>query len=761
MQSKFGSFRWRLSAALCGGVLCAVIACSRVRQPATEPASSGGGVTPTFNRDIAPILLSKCASCHRPGEAAPFNLLTYDDARRRASQIAEVTRKRFMPPWPPEENFGHFVGARALSDEEIQQIAAWADSGAPRGDDADLPTAPEFAEGWQLGTPDLVLESPDYPLAGGGGDQFRNFVIPVEIDAPRWVAAVELRPTNPRVTHHARLGIDTSHESVRRDAEDEQSGYEGMAWGEDPDGQLVVWAPGMIAHRGLDGTAWRLQPKTCLVLHTHLQPSGKQETAKFRIGLHFADEPPAVRPLILRIGSRNIDIPAAEPNFKVVDEYVLPVGIDVHAIFPHAHSLCKEIRVHAEQTDGTRQPLIWIKHFDEKWHDQYRYVKPVRIPRGSRLITEFTYDNTDGNVRNRRRPAERTVYGSNASDEMQDVYLQVTTIHADDRAALAEDFQQKEQRSKLVGYGKTLEAYPDDPWSLEGLASVYLGLNRPQDAVRVLEQRLKQGPAQIHSLALLGMAYLAVGDHSRAEELLRQSIEMDAQFPFSWFGLGRTLAAQNRDSEAVDAYRRTIDLAPALTEASLNLAEVYQKQEHWDDAAAACEGAIRNAPGEPNALLKLGEVRAHQGRYEDALKLLEEAHQLAPYTHPPKVLLAVYCVQNRQSERARALLTEAHAEQPNHPVPALFLGQIARSEQRFDDARLYLDSATSLAAPTNWPASHRKRFLILLHSERLKLAEQIQDEALARDALEKWIECEPENESVRRLHEQFESQVKQ
>ena len=150
------------------------------------------------------------------------------------------------------------------------------------------------------------------------------------------------------MTHHARLGIDTSYESVRRDAEDDQPGYDGMAWGEDPDGQLVIWAPGMVARRGTPGAAWRVQPKTCLVLHTHLQPSGKTETMQFRIGLHFADKPPTVRPVILRIGSRDIDIPAGEARHTVVNEYELPVAIDVHSIFPHAHSLCKEVRVHAE-----------------------------------------------------------------------------------------------------------------------------------------------------------------------------------------------------------------------------------------------------------------------------------------------------------------------------------------------------------------------------------------------------------------------------
>jgi Flp pilus assembly protein TadD len=335
------------------------------------------------------------------------------------------------------------------------------------------------------------------------------------------------------------------------------------------------------------------------------------------------------------------------------------------------------------------------------------------------------------------------------------VYLQVTTVHADERAALVEDFQQGEQQSKLVGYGKTLEVYPHDPWAREGLAGSYITLGRPQEAIRVLEERLKLSPAEIHSLAILGMAHFAGGDFTRAEELLRKSIAMDAEYPFSWLGLGKTLAAQQKLAEADEAFRRAVELAPGLTDAQLDRATLLLKQGKLNEAAAACEAAMKSAPDEPHALLKLAEIRTRQDRHDEALHLLEEAQRLAPYTHPPKVLLAVYCFQNGQSDRARKLLAEAHAEQPNHPVPLLFLGQLAHQEANLADARRYLDTAASRATPGNWPASHRKRFLILLHSERLKLAEQLDDEALARDACAQWLKYEPENEKLRRMVEQL------
>ncbi|MGD9635139.1 MAG: tetratricopeptide repeat protein [Pirellulales bacterium] len=710
----------------------------------------------TFNRDVSPILYAKCASCHRPGEAAPFSLLSYEDARRRAKQMVEVTQKRFMPPWPPHAGVGDFVGERRLTDDELKTLAAWAAAGAPQGDAADLPPVPDFGDGWQLGKPDLELAIPTFELAAAGSDRFRNFVLPVNLEGPRWVESIELRPTNPRAVHHARLGIDTSYESVRRDAADAEPGYEGMAFGADPDGQLVTWVPGMTPHPGLAGSAWLLRPRTHLVLHTHLQPTGKQEEIGFRVGIHFANAPPTVRPVILRVGSRDIDIPAGEASHKVVDEFALPVDVDVHSIFPHAHSLCKEVRATAKLPDGAARPLLWIEHFDENWHDQYRYVEPVRLPRGTKLVTEFSYDNTDGSLRNRHHPPERTVYGSNAADEMQDVYLQVTPVHADQRAALLEEYEAAENRSKLVGYHKTLELYPQDPWSREGLAACYLALGEPHEAVRQMEDRIELGAPEVHTTAILGMAQLADRDPAAAEASERMALAMDAEYPLAWFGLGKALVAQDQFSAADEAFSRALELAPELSDAALARADLFLNQGKLAEAASACESAIEASPDSANALLKFAAIRCRQRQFKESMKLLKRAHKLAPYTHPPKVLLAVYCL-NVDRDRARVLLNEAENEQPDHPVPQLFQAQLDRQEGEFESARRRLDKATQKPLPENWPASHRKRFLVLLQAERLKLAEQLQDEALARDAIDQWLKVEPENEQLRRLREQLDT----
>jgi len=745
-----------------------VCACQNRSEPIEAPAidseaaSAASDVKPTldgepitFTRHVARIVYENCSGCHHPGAAAPFSLLTYDDVRRRAGQIVDVTQKRFMPPWLPTQGHDDFADARRLTPEQLQTLKQWSDTESPRGDDSDLPPAPVFADGWQTGPPDLVLESPTYTLAADGRDVFRNFVVPIQSDAPRWVQSIELRPENPRVTHHARLGVDGSHESIRRDAEDPESGYAGMAWGQDPEGQLVTWAPGMVAVPGTPDVAWQLHPKTCLVLHTHMQPSGKPEAVKFRIGIHFAKEPPKEHPAMLRVGGRNIDIPAGDADYVVADEYTLPIDVDLRMIFPHAHSLCHEVHVAAELPDRSRKDLISIEHFDENWHETYRYRSPVRLPRGTRLTTTFAYDNTEGNLRNRNRPPKRVGYGSNAEDEMADVYLQVTPVHADQREVLMEHYKRYEMQSQIVGFRKTLELNPSDPWSQEGMAACYVGLGKPADAIPILEKRLKQGPAAVFPMVSLGMALLARGDVARAETQLREAIAMDGEYPLAWFGLGKALVAQKKPEPAEQAYRRALELAPGLADARLNLADLLIQRDQLEEAARTFSTAIGDSPDMANVYLKLAEISTRQRHYDEALEHFETAQRLAPYTHPPKVLLAVYCFQNGDLEKAQAMLRAARLESPDHPVPAFYLGQLARRAGQVEAARSFLAEANSLPLPKNWPESHQQRFLVLLHSERLQLAEQLQDVAFARDAFAQWMKCDPENEKLRKMFERF------
>ena len=150
-----------------------------------EPSGAGKGspeqkVTLTFNRDIAPIIFQHCAVCHRPGQSAPFSLLSYGDVKKQVKQVAEVVTKRFMPPWLPAKGYGEFAGDPSLSEEQVARISKWVAEGAKEGEAEDLPPLPKWNEGWQLGKPDLVVRAEQpYSLSATGKDVFRNLVIPV------------------------------------------------------------------------------------------------------------------------------------------------------------------------------------------------------------------------------------------------------------------------------------------------------------------------------------------------------------------------------------------------------------------------------------------------------------------------------------------------------------------------------------------------------------------------------------------------------
>jgi tetratricopeptide (TPR) repeat protein len=351
------------------------------------------------------------------------------------------------------------------------------------------------------------------------------------------------------------------------------------------------------------------------------------------------------------------------------------------------------------------------------------------------------------------------MYGSNVSDEMADIYLQVTAVHPDQRAVLMEHYKKYELQTQIVGLTKSLDIYPDDPWILEGIAACDVGLGKASDAVAILQRRLGTGPAAVFPVASLGMALFVSGDYSRADAELRRAISMDDKYALAWLGLGRTLVAEKQAEPAEEAFRTAVKLTPSLVEARLALVDAMIGRGRLDEAAATCSAVASDSPDMANVFLKLAEIRAKQRRYGESLHYCAQAQRLAPYTHPPKVLLAVFCFQNGDEKKGRTLLREAHNESPGHPMPALIMGQIARREGHAEEARKYLEFAASQPTPENWPESHKQRFLVLLHSERLQLAQQLQDTGLARDALSEWMKCEPENRQLRAMYDQLRAEA--
>ena len=398
----------------------------------------------TYTRDVAPILYRHCAECHRPEDVGPFPLLTYEDARRRASVMAQVVTQRYMPPWKPRPGYRKFQGERGLTAAEIETIRRWSEGGAPEGNPADLPSLPRFPEGWRLGPPDRVarMEKP-LAVAAEGEDIYQCFVIPLGLDRDRYVRAIEFRPGNRRLVHHALLFADPAGVARRKGVTYPCFGAPGFL----PARGLGGWTPGMPPLVLPAGAELTVAKGSDLVLQLHFHPTGRIEQEQSAVGLYFTDTPPVKRLLDVPLGSNRIDIQPGERAYKVRDHFTLPVDVEAVGIIPHAHYICKDMKGMAVLPDGTKKWLLWIPDWDFNWQDQYRYETPVRLPAGARLEMEFTYDNSSENPRNPNQPPRRVVWGPESTDEMAGLHVQVIPERREDLEELTQALWGKMMRT--------------------------------------------------------------------------------------------------------------------------------------------------------------------------------------------------------------------------------------------------------------------------------------------------------------------------
>ncbi len=406
----------------------------------------------TFNEHIAPIVFNNCASCHRPGQAGPFSLLSYGDVAKRAQLIRAVTRSRYMPPWHAAPNYGNFADERRLTDDEIALIGKWVDEGMPQGDAAKLPALPEFPEGWQLGEPDLVvaMEQP-YRVPADGADIYRNFVAAIDAKEQKWVRAIEFRPGARSVMHHSLFKADTSGKARKIDARDEEPGYSGMDAGIRGLVNLGGWAVGGNARIFPAESPKRLPPNADFIFQSHFHPSGKVETEVSAAGLYFADKPATRTSIGFQIPpiygkGANIDIPAGESNFTIREQFTLPAAIEIYTVTPHAHYIGKSFKGWAVLPDGEEVPLIHVPDWDFAWQDSYTYAEPVRLPAGTTMHAEIVYDNSAENPHNPRNPPQRVTWGLSSFDEMGSLIFTGLPVREEDTRAIRTEFRKLQRR---------------------------------------------------------------------------------------------------------------------------------------------------------------------------------------------------------------------------------------------------------------------------------------------------------------------------
>ncbi len=396
-------------------------------------AATAQAPSAVFTRDVAPILYRRCASCHHAGEVAPFPLLTYDDAKKRAKLIAEVTRTRAMPPWQPVAGINRFAGERRLTLLEIQTLQRWAAAGAPEGNPKYLPAPPTFADGWQLGPPDLVVQLPaPMDIPADGPDIYQCFVVPMNLPRDRYIRAVEFRPSNRRVVHHALLFTDATH--IQREPRYTCFGTIGLL----PTLGVGGWSPGNEAIRMPDGAAPPLMAGSRLVAQVHYHPDGKPERDQWSAGFYFTDQAPVRRVVDVGLASRAIDIPAGEAHYVVRQHFTIPIAIDAIGIIPHAHLICREMKGWAILPNGTKRWLLYIKDWNFNWQDQYRYATPIRLPADTRIEMEFVYDNSAANPHNPNSPPQRVEWGPGVNDEMAGLHVQSIPVHMEELPELGQ-----------------------------------------------------------------------------------------------------------------------------------------------------------------------------------------------------------------------------------------------------------------------------------------------------------------------------------
>ena len=386
--------------------------------------------SPTFTRDVAPILYQHCAACHHPGEVAPFPLLTYDDAAKRARQIAEVTASRYMPPWKAVG--GHFQNERRLSQAQIDTLRRWAAASAPEGDEKLAPPIPQFSSDGALGKPDVVFQLPKpFAIPADGPDLYQCFVVPTGFTQDRYIRAFEFRPSNRRVVHHALVFADGSGAARKLGGESRTYPCFGTV-GTLPSSGVGGWSPGNVPRPMLPGTAVWIPKHADLIFQIHYHPTGKAEEDQSSIALYFADGPPTRHVADIGLTSRQIDIPPGAADYKVRDHFTIPVDVDVIGIVPHAHYICRKVQGWAILPNGRRIELLRIDDWDFNWQDQYLYQQPLHLPADTRVEMELTYDNSENNPHNPNHPPKRVRWGPGVTDEMAGFHIEAIPVRESD-----------------------------------------------------------------------------------------------------------------------------------------------------------------------------------------------------------------------------------------------------------------------------------------------------------------------------------------
>jgi mono/diheme cytochrome c family protein len=379
----------------------------------------------TFSKDVAPILQQHCQTCHRPGEGAPFSMLTYEDARPWARAMKKMVQQREMPPWFEDGHTEKFANNRSLTQGEIDTIVEWANAGAPKGNPEDLPPPKQWVEGWSIPKPDVIFQLPKpFSIPESGVLEYQYVILPTGFTEDKWVQFVEAAPSDRSVVHHIVAYVRRPGSNYFRDQpkgmffEAPPSKTDKKADPDDvPSDWLVGYAPGQPPDIFEHGQAKLVPAGSDIVLEVHYMPEGKVTTDQSSVGLVFAKEPPTERVMTLTAVNENFKIPPGDPNYEVDSSFTVRHEVTLLGMHPHMHTRGKDMQYRLVFPNGETRTILNVPHYNWHWQLWYNLAEPIKLPTGTRIECTAHFDNSVNNPEN-PDPTKTVIWGQQSFDEM-------------------------------------------------------------------------------------------------------------------------------------------------------------------------------------------------------------------------------------------------------------------------------------------------------------------------------------------------------
>jgi hypothetical protein len=380
----------------------------------------------SFHKDIEPILQSRCQECHRSGEIGPMPLMTYQQVRPWAKAMRASVVEGKMPPWPINPHYGKFENDRSLSKQQIDLFTAWVDNGAPEGNPADAPSPRKWTDGWNIPTPDAVLETPSFDMPASGRVEYQYIVVPTGFKEDKWIQMAEIRPGDRTIVHHAQIFIREPGSKWLADVKPgvpfsfelspsaNQRLVNGSSMGTEI---LTIYTPGMVPDVWKPGTAKLIPAGSDLVFQMHYTASGKPARDRTRLGLVFSKDPPKERVFTMLGVNTQISIPPGDPNYKA--ETIIPITHDMTmlTLFPHMHLRGKAFQHELIYPNGESETLLKVDKWSLSWQLSYKLQKPIALKPGMKIKATGWWDNSANNPAN-PDAASNVTWGEQSWEEM-------------------------------------------------------------------------------------------------------------------------------------------------------------------------------------------------------------------------------------------------------------------------------------------------------------------------------------------------------